>query len=394
MTTSSTNGDDDTVVHFRRRGKRKPNARRRAANPVKQSRDLQPRTAEDTANEKTAALLALRIWVAIVAQKVLAGMSALMDELIQPPMLDDDDEEADEAWLDDHHKREKRTLNEAITDGLDKLPNFDAINNLPPSSDPDVARDTGQLRDVLSRCAIGATKLEDKFSRAQLERMVRSDLKTRLKNNPKYSEHIREDVPGSDVKQYGSRGRTSSMGTFVKTADYESGGGLDALLSNGWMRVAKDRIDPLAWSHQFGAQRKNEQQSWRHHFLITERNGKQSNFDLPREMLAGKGTSAIRLSMKGGVHLVGRDVARKALVQFLSFKPRREIIRMPQVGFFEVDGHCICVRSNETLLSPALRELKNLVYEADNARDPDQYGYQIKGTTTDWQSAVRAKRLD
>ena len=85
----------------------------------------------------------------------------------------------------------------------------------------------------------------------------------------------------------------------------------------------------------------------------------------------------------------GRSVvAQKPLVKYLQFKPKREIIRMPQVGFFEVDGHYICVRSNETLLPPALRELKDLVYEADNARDPDQYGHQIKGTTADWQSAV------
>ena len=61
---------------------------------------------------------------------------------------------------------------------------------------------------------------------------------------------------------------------------------------------------------------------------------------------------------------------------------------MPQVGFFEVDGHYICVRSNETLLPPALKELKNLAYEADNASDPDHYGHQIKGTTADWQRAV------
>ena len=37
---------------------------------------------------------------------------------------------------------------------------------------------------------------------------------------------------------------------------------------------------------------------------------------------------------------------------------------------------------------PALRELKNVAYAADNARDPDQYGYQVKGTTADWQREV------
>ena len=66
----------------------------RAADPAKQSsRHLRPRTAEDIANEQTAEQLALRIWAAMVAQKVLSGMSALMDELIQSHLLDDDDEE-------------------------------------------------------------------------------------------------------------------------------------------------------------------------------------------------------------------------------------------------------------------------------------------------------------
>src|SRR6516225_447952 len=106
----------------RKRAKRTPvttNVPGRAADPTKQSsRLLRPRTAEDIANEQTAEQLALRIWAAIVAQMVLNGMSALMDELIQSHLLDDDDEEADEGWLDDHHKREKSLLDEAISDGL------------------------------------------------------------------------------------------------------------------------------------------------------------------------------------------------------------------------------------------------------------------------------------
>jgi hypothetical protein len=344
---------------------------------------LLPRTAEEIANEETAKQLALRIWAAIVAQNVLKDISTLMDELIQSHLLDDDDEEADEGWLVDHHKREKRLLDEAISDGLDKFPDFNAINNQAYNSDSDIAQDAAQLKEVLSRCAIGATKFRDKFSRAQLERMVKRDLKTRLKKDPKYSEHIREDVPGLDVKKYGNRRRTSTKGTFFKTTDYESGGGLAALLTGGWQRVAKDRIDFSAWSHQYGVQRKSERQSWRLHFVVTERNGKQSALELPRETLARPST-AIKSLMRAGVHVV----AQKPLVEFLRFKPKREILRMPQVGFFEIDGHFIYVRSNETLLPPAMRELKDLVYEVDNARDPDQYGHQIKGTTADWQRAV------
>ena len=130
-------------------------------------------------------------------------MSALMDELLQSHLLDDDDEEADEGWLDDQHKREKNLLDEAIADGLDKYPDIAAVNNLPVNSDPDIARDAKQLKTVLATCAIGATKFKEKFSRAQLERMVKRDLETRFKKDPKYSQHVRNDVPGSDIKEYG-----------------------------------------------------------------------------------------------------------------------------------------------------------------------------------------------
>jgi len=321
----------------------------RAADPTKQaSRHLRPRTAEEIANEQTAEQLALRIWAARVAQKVLSGMSALMDELIQSHLLDDDDEEADESWLDDHHKREKRLLDEAISDGLDRFPDyFAAINNLPPGSGPDIARDAGQLKDVLAKCAIDATEFKRKFSRAQLERMVKRDLKIRFEKDPEYGKHVREDVPGSNVKAYGTRRRTSSKGTFFKTTEYEGGGGLAALLTGGWLRVAKDRIDFAAWSHQFGPQRKSERQSWRLRFVITERNGKQSSFELPRETLARPGTSAIKSLMRAGVHVV----AQKPLVEFLRFKPKREIIRMSQVGFFEIDGIIsVCARMRRCCL--------------------------------------------
>jgi hypothetical protein len=71
---------------------------------------VRPRTAEDIANEQTAEQLALRIWAAMVGQKVLKDMSGLMDELLQSHLLDDDDEEADEGWLDDQHDREKKLL--------------------------------------------------------------------------------------------------------------------------------------------------------------------------------------------------------------------------------------------------------------------------------------------
>ena len=101
--------------------------------------------------------------------------------MLDSHLVDDDDEEGDESWLDYHHKREKDLLDEAIADGLDKYPDIKAINNQPPSSDPDIARAAKQLNDVLTKCPIGATKFKERFSRAQLERMVKRDLKTRSK---------------------------------------------------------------------------------------------------------------------------------------------------------------------------------------------------------------------
>jgi len=327
---------------------------KRAANPAQQSasRQVRTRTAEDIAREQTVEQLALRIWAATVGGQVLSDMSALMDELLESHLLDDDDEEADEGWVDDQHKREKKLLDEAVADRLDKYPDIAAINNLSANSDPDIARDAEQLKTVLAKCAIGATKFKEKFSRAQLERMVKRDLEARFKKDPKYSAHVRDDVPGTNVKKYGSRGRTSSKGTFVKATDYGGGGGLAALLTGGWLRVAKDRIDPVAWSHRYGFQRKTEQQDWRHHFVITERNGNQSPFALPRERLAGSGASAIKLLVKAGVHVVRRETTAKALPEFMYFKPKHEIIRMPRVGWAQVGTHWIFVRPDEVIVPP------------------------------------------
>jgi hypothetical protein len=346
------------------------------------------RTAEQIAAEQTIEQLALRIWAATVGAKVLKDMSALMDELLQSHLLDDDDEEGDESWLDDQHKREKKLLDEAIEDGLEKYRDINAINNLPVDSDSDIAHDAEQLKTVLATCAIGATRFNDKFSRAQLEGRVKRDLEIRFKKDPKYSAHIRDDVPGSNVKEYGSRGRTSSKGTFVRVSDYQAGGGLDTLLTGGWLRVAKDRIDPASWSHQHGLQRKTERQIWRHHFDITERKGHRSAFELPREKLAGTGASAIRLLTRAGIHVVGRDGAQKALVQFLGFKPKHEIVRMLRVGWAQVGERPIFVRPDEVITPTDMPKADHTSYLLDTTAT--RHGLHIAGTTVEWATEIAA----
>jgi putative DNA primase/helicase len=352
------------------------------------SQEVRRRTADEIAREQAVEQLALRIWAAKVGKQVLKDMSALMDELLQSHLLDDDDEEADEGWLDDQRKREKKLLDEAIADGLDKYPDINAINNLPVNSDPDIAGDAEQLKTILATCAIGATKFNDKFSGAQLERMVKRDLETRFKKDPKYSAYVRDDVPGSDVKEYGSRGRTSSKGTFVRVSDYEAGGGLDTLLTGGWLRVAKDRIDPLAWSHQFGFERKTECQAWWHHFQITERNGNRSSFALPREKLVGTGASAIRLLTKAGIHVVGRAGVQKALVQFLHFKPKNEIVRVPRVGWARVGERWIFVRPDEVITPADMPRASRTSYLLDATAT--RHGLHVAGAAAEWATEIAA----
>jgi hypothetical protein len=297
----------------------------KAAAKEPNTQQIQPATAEDLRNRETVKQLALRIWARMVAGKVLSEMSGLLDELIKSPLLDDDDEEVDEDWPDNHHKREKKLLDEAIADALENYSDIDSINDLPPSSDPDVAQHAEQLKVYLAKCSIGATEFKEEFPRTIIERMVKIEIESQFKKRPKYSEHIPADVPGRDIKKYGKQRRTSSAGTFYKTVEYLDGDGLAALLTNGWTRGAKERIEPVARSYRYGFARKSEQQSWQHHFLIIERSGKESPFKLPLEKLAGKGAPAIQSLMKSGVHVIAGDDAQKALVQFLRFKSKQEI---------------------------------------------------------------------
>jgi hypothetical protein len=200
------------------------------------ARQVQPSaTAEDINNRETVEKLAFQIWAAMVAEKVLSEIGVFMDKLLESHLLDDDDEEADEEadedLLDDQWKREKKALDEAIADALDTHPDINAVNNLIDNlplllnSDPEIRAAAEQLKNELGKCPIGASKLKERFSRPQLERRVRIELEKQIKNNPKYSEHIREDVPGRDIKKYGSK-RCTSKGTFYKSANYLDGGGL------------------------------------------------------------------------------------------------------------------------------------------------------------------------
>jgi uncharacterized protein (DUF927 family) len=154
------------------------------------------------------------------------------------------------------------------------------------------------------------------------------------------------------------------------------------------MRVAKDRIDPVAWSHQHGLSRKTEKQNWRHHFVITERNGHQSSFALPRERLAAKGALAVKLLMKASVHVVGREGIQKALAQFLGFKPKRELIRMARVGWARIGSYSIFVRPDEVITPTGMPQTNHVRYVLDTTAT--RHGLQVAGTAEGWATEVAA----
>jgi putative DNA primase/helicase len=151
--------------------------------------------------------------------------------------------------------------------------------------------------------------------------------------------------------------------------------------SCGW----PDRIDPVAWSHQYGLQRKTERQAWRHHFNITERNGHQSSFELPRQTLAATGASAIRLLTQAGVHVVRRKAVSEALVQLLSFKPRHEIIRMPRVGWALDGSHWIFVRPGKVITPADMLQARDTSYLLDAA---PRHGLHVAGTAAEWAAEI------
>jgi uncharacterized protein (DUF927 family) len=109
---------------------------------------------------------------------------------------------------------------------------------------------------------------------------------------------------------------------------------------------------------------------------------------LPREKLAGTGASAIKSFIKAGVHVIRRDVAQKALVQFLGFRPKREIIRMPRVGWAKVGSHWIFVRPDEVIVALGMSLAKDVKYELDTTAT--RHGLHVVGTAATWAAEIAA----
>jgi len=325
--------------------------------------DQPKKTAEQHSAEETVEKLALFKWVYNVAEKVLSEMSEIAEEILDRMKLDDLDDEEEDYVANEQKEREDDLIEKGVADGLKDRPEIAGVE--------------------IGHPEIAGIKIEGKYKPKLLAKLVRKAVAEMFKSDPTFSEHIRNEMPGQNLRRYG-KFWVSSLGVFAQVEDFEHGGGLTSLFSGGWKRIAKDRIDPAAWSYEFGPERKTETKNWLLHFVVTERNGSQSSLVIPRASLSAEnGAPAIRLLMKAGVHLVVTKLARKALAEFLRWKPKAERIRMPQPGWAEVGSHRIYVRSNQTILPPGMSKTKH-TYILDDATNPDHYGHQIKGTAAEW----------
>jgi putative DNA primase/helicase len=312
-----------------------------------------PKSAEDYAREETAAKRALNAWVELVAKGILRDVSEIADEILDRLTLSDvDDEEED----DDANERADARWEELIDD---------AILNAAPE--------------------INGVNIRAKFTPKVLANRVRAAVKALLAENPNYAGRIRQDVPGKNVRKFGRHYRVSSLGVFTDNSVDRTG--LTAFFSGGWVRIAKDRIEPVAWSYQLG----NERRNWRYHFEVTDRDDHHRPLSIPRGKLASeKGAPAIALLMNAGVHVVVTKSATTELAKFLRYRSKTKIVRVPHTGWVQDGQHWLFVRPDKTLLPPDISSRKrHLRYHFDGAPGGD-YGLRVSGTAGEWARDIAA----
>ena len=337
------------------------------------------KTAEQIAHEQTAERFALNAWAKVVAMRILTEMSNLAAETLARTQVDDqNDEETDEDFLNEQRDIENELVEKEIDVGLEAYPDVAALQTALDQSlrtyleqetaleKNEIAKLLDEIKTLLASALEAAKKagraedfpaftFADRYTPAALARVVRKALKQLFEDDPVFSKHVRDDVPGRNLTSWGQNCRTSSYGTYAKVDDFVKQGGLAALFSGGWKRIAKDRIEPWAWSYEVAPERKNPQANWRHRFHITERTGERSILEIPREYLVGNGARAIKLLMKAGVHVINRRPETLALARHLHWKPKREIVRMPRATWHQIGRHWIFVTADETIIPPDIR---------------------------------------
>jgi putative DNA primase/helicase len=152
------------------------------------------------------------------------------------------------------------------------------------------------------------------------------------------------------------------------------------VLADGWERIAKTRIEPVAWSYRHGAERR----AWRHHYQITDKDGHKRTISIPKESLTvAKGNSALRELARSGVRFINHKDKLDALVKFLRYEPKTQIVRVPHTGWIEDNkDHWLFIRPDSTLGVSRHR------YEFDG--DGTSHGLQISGSKEDWSKYVAA----
>ena len=71
----------------------------------------------------------------------------------------------------------------------------------------------------------------------------------------------------------------------------------------------------------------------------------------------------------------------------LYFKPKREIIRMPRVGWAQVGSHWIFVRPDGVITPSGMSQASYTNYQLDTT---SQHGLHVAGTTAEWAAEIAA----
>jgi hypothetical protein len=326
------------------------------------------KTAEDYARAETAGKLALAEWAEFIARTYLLDEASDMAQgyLAQRKRAaeaDDDEEPIDDAEIPEQWNA---LIEEAVAKGLKEYPNQtvtvrDRDGNEQPVSVDMTKRFTDRI--LINRVA------------AALEDLLREQ----------YQPDIKTEIPGKDRKAYGKHFKVSSEGVYCNAVGEEESHDnlMTEVFEDGWVRIAKTRIEPLAWSYQFGAER----QAWRNHFEITDRDGHKRTIKIPRENL-GAGGSAIKQLNSLGVRVFIAKDKRTALLRFLRWEPTAKIVRVPHTGWVPDSGQWLFIRPDRTLIGRQTKKQQHLRYEFDG--DGTSHGLQISGTVEDWKRHVVA----
>ena len=304
---------------------------------------MKPLAKVDAAKLEEKKRIALRDWVEIASRVFI---ERTLDELQRTAFITDDEEEETDT---------ERELDEIWNETLGLV--IDEVLSTNP--------------------VIQGVSIKQTFPRRVLISQVTRASRYILANDKTLQS--RSEIPGTDIRSYGTTFKTSSTGVWAAVKLHN----ISALLQGGYIRIAKSRIDPLAWSYLLGKERKD----WRYHYELTDRDKHIRECSIPRGALSSP-NPAIRALLNAGVVISAPDRPRKELLAtFLRYRPKLEIIRCSNTGWVQDEkGHHIFVRPDVTLAPSNMPNTRQYRFEGGS----EMSGLRVSGSVKEWQRHIAA----